>query len=484
MISVSDKYVQLMKSNIRPKCEPIITVSGIDNEGNNTTLTWSAKDIQGLKFKRGIDVAGREAPFMELQWTELFTGKLNPQNYPEKYKNITKYMKVELSFVQNLEFFATWGSLSKYTWGELSKYTWGQLRNLTEKQIIKMPTMYLSARPVVKGNKIEWSATDLMSFLTQEQIKGFTNANIVNGGIPFVNPLIYLILNARSAFLDTPTIFDALTETASELQNLNINPVSRPDNLDKRILFNAPLKDCLINYASLRNRYWDFAESGSLVMKQYPKEYAAPVTSINPKTMYEYPEITTSSDISNYSFKSYVQEYSENNKYTKNGEIYTLFENSSMGGSTEIYIYRLDSFGEARSATDISASEVNYILSVNSGELEITPMSFNAYDNIIVNQDAIGEAYVEDNPVNPYSNTDERALERFNFLKDYFNKDCASLEWKGLANPALELGDIVTVPTNLYDNNERVEKDAVLVQYEIEYSGGIKEKYIAHEVIL
>ena len=45
MIQVSDGYKDLVKSNIRPKCEPIIKVSGIDNTGKEIELVWNAKNI-------------------------------------------------------------------------------------------------------------------------------------------------------------------------------------------------------------------------------------------------------------------------------------------------------------------------------------------------------------------------------------------------------------------------------------------------------
>ena len=79
MIQVSDAYKELVKSNIRPKCEPIIKVSGVDNTGKEIELIWNAKNIKDLKYKRAIDPVGRELPYMELTWTEIYTGKLNVQ---------------------------------------------------------------------------------------------------------------------------------------------------------------------------------------------------------------------------------------------------------------------------------------------------------------------------------------------------------------------------------------------------------------------
>jgi hypothetical protein len=122
MLQVSDAYKELVKSNIRPKCEPIIKVSGNDNNGNDIELIWRAKDIKDLTYKRSIDPIGRELPYMELTWTEIYSGKFDEENYPEKYNNIASYMGVDLSFTQNLNFYNTWKTLfdSGKTWGEIS----------------------------------------------------------------------------------------------------------------------------------------------------------------------------------------------------------------------------------------------------------------------------------------------------------------------------------------------------------------------------
>ena len=60
MLAVSDAYKELVKSNIRPKCEPIIRVSGKDNTGKDIEIIWKASNIKDLKYKRAIDPIGRE----------------------------------------------------------------------------------------------------------------------------------------------------------------------------------------------------------------------------------------------------------------------------------------------------------------------------------------------------------------------------------------------------------------------------------------
>ena len=65
--------------------------------------------------------------------------------------------------------------------------------------------------------------------------------------------------------------------------------------------------------------------------------------------------------------------------------------------------------------------------------------------------------------------------------------ECSVLEFESLANPSIETGDIVSVVTDLYSNNEngelqKITKNAVVVNIEFSYNGALKEKIIAHEV--
>ena len=154
MIEVSEKYKQLMNSNVRPKCEPVIKIL---NDDNTVAFEWRGKNIKSLTFKRGIDPISRELPYMELTWTELYRGKLNEQGFVDKYKGVSALMEVELSFEQLLGFFNTWQDvLNTYgTWQGVkdSGKTWGEIFKDRSVEEIKMPKMYLSAQPTLKMDR-------------------------------------------------------------------------------------------------------------------------------------------------------------------------------------------------------------------------------------------------------------------------------------------------------------------------------------------
>ena len=90
---------------------------------------------------------------------------------------------------------------------------------------------------------------------------------------------------------------------------------------------------------------------------------------------------------------------------------------------------------------------------------------------------------MEDNPVSPYRNTDTEITKRIDFLKNYFNKNCCSLVFTGLPNLSIEPGDIINIETNLFDGENRIYKNAVVVSIEATYNGAWNEKFTAHEVM-
>ena len=221
-MSFSDKFLEIMNSNIRPKCEPKITVIGTDKNGNTQTITWNAKDIKSLTYHRSVDPTGRELPTMELQWTELYYGKYNADNFPLKYNNIGKYMAVNLEFHQYLGLFQTWKTLKSLTWKQVKSLTWKQVKNEVGYENIKMPTMFLAATPEISGHTIKWTARDALSFLTAQEVKGFGEKA---GGapvteIPYYNPIVYMLINARAGFYYSVELFDYLTRTINYFNGL------------------------------------------------------------------------------------------------------------------------------------------------------------------------------------------------------------------------------------------------------------------------
>ena len=468
MISVSQKFLELMQSNIRPKIEPTITVKGQDSEGNQVVLTWKPSNIQNMTYKRGIDPVGRTLPYMELTWTEIYYGKLNAENYPEKYNNIVKYMAVELSFEQSLGFFNTWKDLysAGYTWKNvLERFkTWKGVKRGVSKETVKLPTMFLVAKPTIQGQTITWTARDLFYFLNQSYAKSFAE------NINYRNPIRWFLLDERGNFRNSNEIFEAITQTQSRA-------ISDVDgNLDKIIVFDGSTKNLLMNYASIRNYYWDF-ENNYAVLKSFADLNVKTIADFEFSTniIREYPQLTENLDMSAYSFKQYFAEVDEESSYTLSPAETITYKGANF------YKFLFKGLGVPNSESGYSISSVakDTIDTVNS--ITVAPVNFNSYENAIT-IDNIGEVFVEDNPLNPYSSSDSFIVDRANILANWFGSKKYSMALNSLSNVALETGDLVTVPTNLFNGDTRVVKNAIVVGIELEYNGALKQKTLLHEV--
>ena len=468
MISVSQKFLELMQSNIRPKIEPKITVKGQDNEGNQVVLTWKPSNIQNMTYKRGIDPVGRTLPYMELTWTEIYYGKLNAENYPEKYNNIVKYMAVELSFEQSLGFFNTWKDLysAGYTWKNvLERFkTWKGVKRGVSKETVKLPTMFLVAKPTIQGQTITWTARDLFYFLNQSHAKSFAE------NINYRNPIRWFLLDERGNFRNSNEIFEAITQTQSRA-------ISDVDgNLDKIIVFDGSTKNLLMNYASIRNYYWDF-ENNYAVLKSFADLNVKSLIDFefSGNIIREYPQLTENLDMSAYSFKQYFAEVDEESSYTLSPAETITYKGANF------YKFLFKGLGVPNSESGHSISSVAKDTIDTVSVISVAPVNFNSYENAIT-IDSVGEVFIEDNPLNPYSSSDSFIVDRANILANWFGSKKYSMALNSLSNVALETGDLVTVPTNLFNGDTRVVKNAIVVGIELEYNGSLKQKTLLHEV--
>ena len=468
MLSVSQKFLELMQSNIRPKIEPTITVKGQDSDGNQVVLTWTPSNIQEMTYKRGIDPVGRTLPYMELTWTERDYGKLNAENYPEKYNNIVKYMAVELSFEQSIGFFNTWKNLfsNGYTWKSVFEQikTWKGVKRDVIKETVKLPTMFLAANPTVQGQTITWTARDLFYFLNQTHTKSFAL------NINYRNPIRWFLLAERGNFRNSNEIFYAITKT----QSMAISDAD--GNIDNTIVFDGSTKNLLMNYASIRNYYWDFAENCA-VLKSFADLNVKKIADFefSPNIIREYPQLTENLDVSSYSFKYYLTRDDREKSYTLSPSETITYK------GVKLYKFLFKGLGRPSSNSGYSIPLVAKDTVDIVANITVTPVYSNGYEDTIT-LGRVGEAFVEDNPLNHYRGTDSFIQQRANILSNWFGSKKYSMELNSLSNVALETGDLVSVPTNLFKGDARVVKNAIVVGIELEYNGALKQKTLLHEV--
>lgn len=471
MIPVSDDYIELTKSNIRPKCEPIITVSGVDAEGNNVSVVWRANNIKDLSFKRGIDPIGRELPFMELTWTEIYTGTLNKDSYPEKYNNIMQYMLVELNFVQDLpnENLGFWEKLKKHwTWKNLYNKKWQQVKKGNSQEIIKMPKMFLVARPEIKDKTITWSARDLLYFFNSTQIRGIN----IGSAIGIENIYILLgttILNERGAYLGSEHILNAIKNTALSLAE------NEAYEINQRIVMNGTTKDILLNVLKFKSLYMNFIND----IITFEKDYTQTNYYIKSSVMYDYPKITNGTDVSQYQYKKHIWQTSGETKTAQ------PIEMQRMGVDFIKWFY--DNYGITGDTSGRFWADANYVVKIKESESDVAPLEYYPLNDIkteeFIQIANVGESFVEDNPFWVFDiNSNETDL-RAQKLKQYFSSNIFSLEFTALPNLSIEPNDVITVDTNLYDNGKNITKKGVVTEISITYNGTLKETFKVHEVI-
>lgn len=487
MINVSDKFLEIVSKNYRPKCEPKIELTTLNNNEEEIKKTWLASNIKNLSYKRGVDPIGRTLPYMELTWTETYKGKFDENgNIPLFYEDL-KYSAIDLSFTQNLGFRNTWGDLKNKTWGDLAAFTWGQLKNQIQNETVTMPRMFLESNPTIEGQTITWKAYDLLYFLNYTEVKDFKQREYFDTGtgqyvrytIPFVNPIKYLLINARAEFIDSPLIIDAIQQSLYNLTTFQ----DEHQNLffEGWIIFEDSFKNNLMHYAAVENLHIDFNADGSFKLVEF-----APTTelkqSFNKKLIYKYPQITRCNDISNFVYKLYNVVEQFGNDYEAPQPRVLSF------GEKTIYVYDFDGYG---SVSDFYSgkvySEINRAAGINKSELGNTDgyvlrcgkLSLNP-EELSLNNNKSGDIYTEDNPLFYFKVN--QAEKRLYFLDEYFNKKSSSLQFETPGNVALEPKDLIEVETNLFNGNNQITKTAIIISFEINYAGSIKQKIIAHEV--
>lgn len=481
-MSFSDKFLEIMKSNIRPKCEPKIIVTGTAADGTTKTIEWNAKDIKSLSFHRSIDPVGRNLPIMELSWTEVYYGKLNEQNFPIKYNNIAKYMTVNLEFHQFLGFYQTWKMLKSMNWKQVKSLTWKKVKNEVAFETVKMPMMFLSATPEISGHTIKWTAKDALSFLTENQVKEF-GASISLGGsglsIPRYNPIVYLLINARAAFNHSKELFDYYTRTINYFDSLD-----KTNLLPTGIIFDGATNSEIMNYLSPLNEYLDF-ETDKIVKKTF--EGARTTTTdvnIPLKLQYGSPICEPCVPMSAYAYKQY-RITATNGTETVSPSSSELF--GTINGKTAYKNeYYFKGYGQILGYdTGFTYGEINRAISLEETQtatLDYNPLEYNPINYTMNISDNIGENYIEDNHLNVYGQT-ENSTRAYN-LANWFNETNHIIKNQTPAIFNWEIGGWACVETQLWD--DRTDKHYVafsrLLEYNIEYNGAIRQSNIAHEV--
>lgn len=469
MISVSDKFVSIMSQNIRPKADFKITVTG-----NGNTLEWTSKDITNFEFKRGIDPVGRNLPFLELTWEEIYLGKLNTDNEVSKYNNITPYMVVELTIEQSLNFVNTWRDIYSYTWNDLfnNGLSWRDVLKKPVSESVKMPTMYLVGKPEIQNRKIKWTARDFLYFLNAPQQIGFQE------NISFSNLLRYFLLEERANFKSNNIMIEALNSTQENIKN---HFLLKDKVISAKTLFDATTKNILKNSLSVLGLFLDVGENEAYIKQMFGFSIYYDPFKFSGKIMKSFPKMTKGKNISSFSFTQYNVKLDEENKYT----LSTPDESFIVGSNTIVNRFFYKDFGKI----EINSNNENSYLpkTINKSaltilnSLNIIPASINSVE-VFLNNEKNGEQFAENNPCNFWGLDHEYTNSRKNQLDQWFSENKYTMEFEGLPVFHLTPFDYVEVETDLFENSKRVVKKGVILEQELTFNGAFNQKTIVREV--
>lgn len=472
MIDVSSKFVSIMNSNIRPKTDFKIEVTKKDA----SIIKWTPKDITNFTFKRGIDPVGRNLPFLELTWEEIYLGELDTNNEAIKYNEIEPFLKVRLTIEQSLSFINTWQDVYKHTWNDLFEngLTWRDVLKKPQTETIEMPMMFLVGKPEVKDQKIRWTARDFLYFLNSPQEIGFES------GINFANIPRYFLLSERANFKDNNFMMFPITQTQANLYNKSALNFT----MSHTTLFSDTTKNILKNILASANHFLIFNKYGDATPVEFYRILRYPDYSVPKFTgdiMKSYPRLTKGKDISSFSFSQYNVKLDEENKYT----LSTPDESFTIGSSTTVNRFFYKDFGKI----EINSSNENSFLpkTINKNaltvlnSLNIIPASLNSAE-IFINNEKDGEQFVENNNCNFFNSQDNLLLERKSKLNMWFSRNYYTMEFEGLPMFHLEPNDYVRVDTNLFENGVRVKKYGLILEQELTFNGAFNQKTIVREV--
>ena len=478
MINVSAAFKNMMSSNVRPNCGikiNVIDVSGTEANPIETLLfSWTSSEISDLKFTWEIDPFCRALPHIELQWREIYNGKLTEDLYPEKYQNVFPYLSVDIEFIQDLDFFATWKTLkdSGTTWKDIvdAQKTWKQIKKEVPFESVKMPRLFLRSKPVYERNTVIWEAADCLSFLEDPMTGRYYDVSLIN-----IIPAIMIV--SSSFYFANQNLHMAYDQTRK-----NIEAVMDAVEIGKSIIYQGKTNELLMNYASVFNRYIKFHGDGSFTFANIG--FAALSDTdyhFKEKLLYDNPTTTRGTNISAYTFDRSRISLDTANKYRV--EEYDVEQNVAVfrfkgygtclpSDNTHIVLYGDDT---TYAITDIS-SDPNLMFVI------VTPINIVA-DTFSQNVNSIGDVYEEKNPLNPYDLTSQYVTNRIAKLNEYFKNEYSTFEFSCLPNVALEPTDVVEVDTLFFDDEgQRIEKQAMICKVELSYNGALREKIIAHEV--
>lgn len=497
MIPISDKYKRLTQDSFRLKCSARITVQGYDDENNPIIFHFEPEQILSFDYHIWEDPVGRELPGIELKWTEFYTGRIDEDSITEKYKAALPLMRVDATISQDMV------NSSAATF--------------------PLQSLFLVGTPEVNGHTITWTARDLLSFLNDNICRCF-DAEVIAEELDYFdyNPVVYALLQERRN-MSKYSLNYLLTFA------YNIYAHSPMSGKSQYEFFNDQTKNCLMNYFSARGKYLSYrytyiddSEAGVTIEPDYGDYHYTPsslhlfnfadvttpsnnIIDCPIRLMKDYPKVTNGTNISAYNYTEHDFRFTNTYKYVKEFPWYRANITTPSGISSPTIEISTDTYAVrhmilARGYTisfqnkmaDITpkiphciAFDPSHIVYSLDRFSEQTILNDNLYifnytsTEKTVNLSQDGETFTEDNPMLWWS---QNSFDRLDNLTAWFNEENRAIEFTQLPNLSIEVGDTISVETNLYKDNKPIKYLAYVLDVQLSFNGGLWQKIICHTI--
>ena len=496
MIKASQKFKEIMSSNIRPQNKILIKLYTENLEGENIYL-WQPKDIISFEYERKVDPLGRENPQIIFKWKERYKGAKNIYGEAVKYQNLKVGFKVELSIFQSLDFKSRWSSIFDVSkkWKDFfdNKKTWKDVFQEITFEEIKLPTVFLYALPKYSGDTIEWEARDVLSFMGENVLY----YSLMENYQPMSIKDLSKNLMKKSYDFDTPkhlksTILKSI-DNANDLDYYDIDACLIEEQIS------SALRKTIFAFGGY---HCDFNLDGSLRFKSILNDnwFEKTEQTIKRNVMYKEPKLIKPIGIKSANIKWYNHNPSYNSpKIVKNSEwgggeyeYYTGFEYSEYSTAhDETGNINYKTLSGEPLLNDVwfeTLTEMMLDAEGNGGEIELTvyPIKKVAQIKNFALNENYESIYEEDNTLNVANPEIYDVENRVLAIFDYFSpkKTENSIEVPNMeiiiaGNPSIETGDVYSVEGTVI-NGEKTYFNQLVVYHKIKYEGKMKSELKMH----
>ena len=514
MKEISENLLKKLYSNTPPQAGIKISIKKTNREYDGSqynyneqeVVSFREKDITNVSFSQNVDITGSELPSIKLSWEKNFFGELDEKLNPILDYELYERMAVDFSIIYKFSTYLSWKNVQEenLSWKNIydNSKTWRDLfYDQKKEEEVKTKRTFLANPPKFESGKIKFESRDLLYFLSGKTLQRTSFITIDGEQAPTTREeLISFILGEESLRLydSNDKSFDvALSNTTFE------NITTRKNNLWENQIFVGTAKDVIRNCLSPICYFVDFKEDGSLYVKNADFSIIQGEHDIKRKILLknqqEYPQVTMGKDISNYIFDSSTFFVDYDNPYEvspslvsiEGGEGYVSYVFYTKEPSTR---YAKDGSYYPEIGTDHSVFE-----SLENVRYDIKGNSYPSFDlrlygikqkssTIIHKINEKGTEFKESNPFNAFGlqGTRNFALQRANFLSEYYNSNNSSLVVKCFGDASIEPLDVVSVETNIKnrETKERVSKNGIVTSLDLVYNGVIKQTVSVHEIDL